>query len=189
MSARTPDADACEGKLEDGASTYHEAGTVLHAVDDWSPTFRIVFVQPSGRMVLYQAFFSTTAATAGDYLDLAGRNAAVASGPLSFCDERGCVDYVGDEPRADERGRRLLDGLLASPINPDAIDVSYSDAAGRFYVWVVFPDETGISLTFDCETMTSTTGIVLADEAIPDGERRYVCPEGDPFPDPPTMIP
>ena len=189
VSTRTPDADACEGQLADGASTYHEPGDVLHAVDDWSPTFRLVSVQPSGRLVLYQAFFSTTAATAGDYLDLANRGAAVASGPLSFCDERGCVDYAGGEPRADERAERVLASLLISPIDPDAIDVSYSDAAGRFYVWVLFPDETGISLTFDCATMTSTTGIVLSDAAIPEGERRYVCPEGDPFGDPPPTIP
>lgn len=176
-----PKADACEGELPDGASTYLEPGAVLYRVNDWSPTFRLVSVQPSGRLVLYQAEWSTTARVAGDYLDLAGRGAAVAFGPLSFCDERGCVDYAGDSPRTDERAQRLLDGLLVSRIDPSAVDLSYSDAAGRFYVWVAFPDETGIRLTFQCDSMTSTTGIVLAEVAIPDAERRYVCPEGDPF--------
>lgn len=132
VAARRPDADACEGELEDGASTYLDPGATLHPVDDWATTFRLVSVQPSGRLVLYQA-------------------------------------------------AALVESLLGGRIDPTAIDLTASspDADDTFSIAVDLPDGTGLRLTFACDTMTSTTGIVLSEEAVTDRERERLCPTDD----------
>ena len=181
VAARHPDADACEGELGDGASTYLEPGAALHAVDDWSPTFRLVSVQPSDRLVLYQAHFSTTARFAGDYLDLRDRGPSVTLIPPDDCPDNAICVIPAAPPLPRDRPDALIESILAGRIDPTAIDHSSShlNAHGMFSVAADLPDQTSLRFTFVCGSMTSTTGIVLPDDAFTDAELRYLCPEDD----------
>lgn len=177
IGARSPDADACEGELDDGASTYLEAGVTLHPVDDWSPAFRLVSVQPSGRMVLYQAAWSTTAHWASDYLDLGDRGAAVTAWSDGDCPDGAICDIALPPPLPRDRADALIESVLVRRIDPSAIDHSYSSDAETFQIWVDFPDETRLYPSFECDDRTSTNGIVLADDAFTEQELDRLCPE------------
>ena len=175
VAARTPDADACEGELDDDASTYLEPGATLHPVDVWSPTFRLVSVQPSGRMVLYQAAWSTTARWAGDYLDLAVRGATVALTPVNRCPDNAVCDLNTSPHLPTDRADDLIGSILVSRIDPTAIDHSSSADADTLQIWVDFPEETNLNLSFGCDDRTSTTGIVLPDGAFSEQEFEQLC--------------
>lgn len=179
VAARRPDGDACEGGLPDGASTYLEPGATLHPVDDWSPTFRLVSVQLSGRMVLYQAAWSTTARWASDYLDLRDRGAAVTAWSDGDCPDGAVCDTALPPPLPRERADALIASLLVGRIDPTAIDHSYADDADTFQIWVDFPDETTLYLSFGCGDRTSTTGIVLPGGAFSESEFERLCPGDD----------
>lgn len=178
VAARQPDGDACEGELAPGASTYHEPGTVLHAVDDWSPTFRLVFVQPSGRLVLYQAAWSTTARWAGDYLDLADRGAAVTLSPVTRCPDNAICDPNTHPPLPRDRADALMASLLVGRIDPSAIDHTsdHGSDVDTFQIIIELPDGTRLDLSFGCDDRTSTTGIVLPDDAFGADEFDRLCP-------------
>jgi hypothetical protein len=181
VAARELDADACEGELADGASTYLEPGATLHPVDDWAPAFRLVSVQPSGRMVLYQAAWSTTARVAGDYLDLRDRGAAVTIWSNIDCPDGAICDLDIPPPLPRERAGSLGGSILAGRIDPGAIDHSHGDDDQRFEIDVELPDGTRLDLSFGCDLRTSRTGIVLPDDAFTPDEFGHLCHTDDPL--------
>jgi len=136
-------------------------------------------------MVLYQAFFSTSAATAGDYLDLADRGAAVTPWSDGDCPDNAICDIALPPPLPRDRADSLIASLLVGRVDPGAIDhtYAYGSDADTFQIIVELPDGTRLDLSFGCDDRTSSTGNVLPDGAFSDAEFDRLWPDGESFED------